>query len=500
MKIRFRYYKGLHVVAAAVLLSGVVAHAAENGDVEQKRSDLEDVRRRIRDLQKEIADTEESRSSAASELAEAERAVSRMQRELQQLGDERAAAEKALAQLEADRLAVEQRVSGRQKELSEWLRRHYVRGGAGSVAPFLSTGDPNQLARDAYYLEQLGKAHLELIDTLRADLRSKAQLGETIAARRDRLATLEAEQRARRDELEAVKEKRRRAVVGLADQLRSQRTEVQGLRQDQERLGQLVAVLVKRAAEREAARAAAAAAAAKAARAEAARLEAARVEAARADAARAEAAKRAALRASRAEVAKAIPPKIEPSKPEAPKVEVVKPELSKPESARAETAPRRDEARATAPREAVVGEVRQSAGPTPSGVSFAQLRGRMKFPARGELVGRFGAPRAEGGTAWRGVFIRAAGGAEVRAVASGEVVFSDWLRGYGNLIILDHGGDYLTIYGNNDALLKVVGDNIAGGETIARVGASGSDGQSGLYFEIRYRGQPLDPLKWVQLN
>lgn len=439
----------LQALLLLALLGGAAVEASDSGEVEQKRSDLEDVRRRIRDLQKEIADTEESRSSAADELAEAERAVSRVQRELQQLTGDRVGAEKNLAALEAERQAVEARILGRQGELGDWLRRHYVHRAAGGVAPFLSTHDPNQLARDAYYLELLGKARLQLIEMLRTDLRQKTQLGETIAARRDRLLVLEAEQQARHKELESVQARRKQAVAGLAEQLRSQRKEEQTLRQDQERLGRLVTALARRAAEREAARAAAAAAAAKAAREQAAREQAARTEGG------------------------------------------VK---------HAEAAGNGARPAVSARSEPVVGEIRQPAGPSPTGVSFAQLRGRMRFPVRGELVGRFGAPRAEGGTAWRGVFIRAAGGAEVRAVAGGEVVFSDWLRGYGNLIIVDHGGDYLTIYGNNDALLRELGDNIAGGDTIARVGASGGGSESGLYFEIRHRGQPLDPMKWVQFN
>lgn len=98
------------------------------------------------------------------------------------------------------------------------------------------------------------------------------------------------------------------------------------------------------------------------------------------------------------------------------------------------------------------------------------------------------------------MFIRAASGVEVRAVADGEVVFSDWLRGYGNLLILDHGGDYLSVYGNNDVLLKVVGDNVAGGDAIASVGVSGGGPESGLYFEVRHQGRALDPLQWVRLN
>lgn len=148
----------------------------------------------------------------------------------------------------------------------------------------------------------------------------------------------------------------------------------------------------------------------------------------------------------------------------------------------------------------MVCKVREAAGPASSGVSFAQLRGRLNFPVFGELVGRFGSQRAGQGTTWRGVFIRAANGAEVRAVSDGDVVFSDWLRGYGNLMIVDHGGGYLSIYGNNDALYKEVGDTVRGGEGIASVGASGVEGGSGLYFEIRHRGQAVDPMQWVRLR
>ena len=445
--------------AAASLVAAAPTGASEPAEVSDKRSDLEEVTRRIRDLQKEIADTEESRSSAVDELAAAERAVSDAQRRLHAIAAERASAEKSLAILEAERRAVEERIAARQTELGDWLRRHYVHGAAEGVAPLLSTRDPNQLARDAHYLEHLGKARLALIESLRGDLQQKALLGESIAARRDRVAALEQAQRSEHATLEADQARRKVALAGISEQLRSQRKEERTLREDQERLGRLVAVLAKRAAEREAARAAAAAAAAR------------------------EAAARAAAAAKAASVKR--------------------PEVAREDAAaakRAEVARDRAAPPSGSRSEAVVGEVRQSAGPTPTGVGFAQLRGKLRFPVRGELVGRFGAPRAEGGTTWRGVFIRASGGTEVRAVAGGEIVFSDWLRGYGNLIIVDHGNDYLSIYGNNDALLKELGEVIAGGDPIASVGASGGASESGLYFEIRHRGQPLDPLQWVRLN
>ena len=130
--------------------------------------------------------------------------------------------------------------------------------------------------------------------------------------------------------------------------------------------------------------------------------------------------------------------------------------------------------------------------------AFATLRGKLRLPARGEIAGRFGNPREGGGTTWKGVFIRSATGEEVRAVAPGRGVFADWMRGFGNLLIVDHGNDYLSIYGNNESLFRRVGDTVAGGDAIARVGNSGGNPDSGLYFELRHQGKPFDPLAWAR--
>ena len=115
-------------------------------------------------------------------------------------------------------------------------------------------------------------------------------------------------------------------------------------------------------------------------------------------------------------------------------------------------------------------------------------------------MNRFGAKRSEGGPQWKGLFIRAASGQDVRVVAAGRVVFAEWMRGFGNLLIVDHGGGYLTIYGNNESVLKAVGDEVRTGDTVATVGATGGSPESGLYFEIRRQGKPFDPLKWVSLK
>lgn len=134
------------------------------------------------------------------------------------------------------------------------------------------------------------------------------------------------------------------------------------------------------------------------------------------------------------------------------------------------------------------------------GKPFATMKGRLALPVRGELRSHFGSPRAEGGLSWKGLFIAAGAGQEVKAIASGRVVYADWLRGFGNLLILDHGGGYMSLYGNNETLYKQAGQAARGGEAVAAVGASGGNPDSGLYFELRYQGKPFDPLTWVQLK
>lgn len=143
---------------------------------------------------------------------------------------------------------------------------------------------------------------------------------------------------------------------------------------------------------------------------------------------------------------------------------------------------------------------RNEALPRDAGGDFSALRGSLALPVRGELGGRFGSPRADGGITWKGVFIAAKSGDDVRAVAAGRVVYADWLRGFGNLLIIDHGDSYMTLYANAEALLKQVGESIRGGDTIATVGNSGGNAESGLYFEMRHAGKPFDPLTWVRLR
>jgi septal ring factor EnvC (AmiA/AmiB activator) len=127
---------------------------------------------------------------------------------------------------------------------------------------------------------------------------------------------------------------------------------------------------------------------------------------------------------------------------------------------------------------------------------FSTLKGKLPWPVRGRLAQRFGSSRAEG--TWDGVLINAIEGMEIKAVTRGKIVYAEWLRGYGLLTIIDHGQGYMTLYAFNQSLYKRMGDSVEAGDVIASVGQSGGRTQAGLYFGIRNKGEPVDPLEWCQ--
>ena len=133
-----------------------------------------------------------------------------------------------------------------------------------------------------------------------------------------------------------------------------------------------------------------------------------------------------------------------------------------------------------------------------AGLNFPRLKGKLALPVAGEILNKFGQNRDDGGPAWKGLFIRARQGREVHSVGTGKVAFADWLRGFGNLLIIDHGNGYLSLYSNNESLYKQPGDPVQAGDVVATVGSTGGQDEPGLYFELRHQGKPFDPLAWVK--
>lgn len=130
--------------------------------------------------------------------------------------------------------------------------------------------------------------------------------------------------------------------------------------------------------------------------------------------------------------------------------------------------------------------------------AFAKNVGGLVWPVKGKLLAHYGSPRNLGKLTWQGIMIAATSGDNVVAAASGRVVFADWLRGFGLLLIIDHGDQYMSLYGNNESLLKQVGEEVTAGDLIALSGENDVRQQAGLYFEIRYKGSPTNPMKWLR--
>jgi len=155
----------------------------------------------------------------------------------------------------------------------------------------------------------------------------------------------------------------------------------------------------------------------------------------------------------------------------------------------------RDQARLNA----LLGELEAvaAAAPPEPRMPFADAQGTLAMPVSGTLKNRYGA-RRNADIRWRGWLIAADEGEPVRAVHGGDIIYSDWLRGQGLLMVVDHGEGWLSLYAQNHSLLRGVGDRVSAGDIIAKAGASGGSETSGLYFEIRHRGEPVDPGEWIR--
>jgi len=437
------------------------------------------IQQKLNALKRDISKTESAKDDAADTLAESEEAISDANRALRDLGQEQDETNAKLAALDGNQHNLNRTITSQKEQLAKLLRQHYVAGNEDRIKLLLSGDNPNRISRDLQMLSYVSQAQARLLASLRANLAAvEANKAETQNAK-DELEEIAQEQRDQKVTLEKEKARRAALLGTLSTKLVAQRKEAGNLAKDEQRMSGLVDQLSKlireqaiaAAAERKRLQAVAAARAKAAAEAKLAAETRARAE--RAERAERERARLAQPRAT----GKPVKPEPEPRIVEQRPVERPIPE-EKPDPAAARAA---DIALAPA---------------APDG-AFASLKGRMAAPISGRVAARYGAKRGDGPT-WKGMFIKAAEGSDVRAVAGGRVVFANWMRGFGNLIIVDHGSEYLSIYGNNQTLLKHAGDTVKAGDQIASAGNTGGNEESGLYFELRHLGKAFDPASWIK--
>jgi len=432
------------------------------------------IQQKLAAIKREISRIEDEKEDAADTLAESEAAISDANRALRDLAGEQAETNTRLQDIAAEQERLAQTIVVQKKQLSRLLREHYVAGNEDRIKLLLSGDNPNRIARDLQLMGYVSQAQARLLGSLRANLAQVEANRDKVENAQQELEEIAQEQRDQKALLEKEKARRAALLQTLSSRLADQRKQADRLQRDEQRMSGLVdrlTRLIREQAEAEQRRQAALAAAKAKAEAE---------EKARALARAKAAAEKAERERIARENAKNAKPGTKPEpvpEPEPPKVA----EQPKPAETKPSTPP---------PPEVTL------APAAPAG-AFASLRGRLGAPVSGSVVARFGSRRGEGPT-WKGMFIKAAEGAEVRAVAQGRVVYSDWMRGFGNLIIIDHGGEYLSIYGNNQSLLKRAGDMVRPGEAIASAGNTGGNEESGLYFELRHRGKAFDPASWVK--
>jgi septal ring factor EnvC (AmiA/AmiB activator) len=441
---RLAFWRWCVAVALSAMVGAPLA-APEADDLANRRSAVErqraDLRARIQTLQKELDAREAVRKEAADALKVSEVAISQTTRRLNELSTQ---LKKARTELEALKNQI-QRQQGilvqRREELSDQLRRQYA-SGLSPWAALLSGDDPQELSRNLSYLDYISQARAKTVAELKIEIERLAQLEARLDVRQKEVSQLVEETTQQRSVLESQQKERATVLARIEGQIQAQRSEAVRLGQDDQRLSGLIDSLggqIQEAKKAEEAR-----------RAEQAKL---------------------AEQAKREEQAKQA------------------------ESARRAEEQQIERARRVAQEQELKESARASeAAATPE--SGEGLKKGLRWPLRGTVMARFGTNRPEGGI-WRGVLIKASGGTPVHAVGGGTVVYSNWLRGFGNLLIVDHGEQYLSVYAYNQSLLKQVGDSVRAGDPLALAGSTGGQVDSALYFEIRHRGAAVDPLAFL---
>lgn len=431
----------ISVCVALSLFWGVGSVIAKPEDIAaqqtQAQRQREDLRGRIQSVQKELDAREVDRKEAADALKASETAISQTSRRIDELSTDLKKAQSELEDLQRQ-ITRQQRVLGvRRDELADQLRRQYS-SGLTPWSALLSGDDPQELGRNLAYLDYVSKARADTVAALKKDIERLAQLEARADARQKDVAQLVSETTQQKEALEVQKKERATVLARIEGQMQAQRAEAARLGQDEKRLSGLISDLEGQ------------------------------------------------LKAAQQAAAEA-----ERRAQEARKLELARKEkaLREAEQVRRQAEEARLAAEADNRRQAAEAD----------NASLAPGKGlskNVRWPIRGAVMARFGTDRPEGGV-WRGILVRADAGAPVQAIGGGTVVYSDWLRGFGNLLIVDHGQEYLSVYAYNQSLLKQVGDTVRAGETVALAGSTGGQVDSALYFEIRHRGAAVDPIAYL---
>ncbi|WP_373795778.1 murein hydrolase activator EnvC [Neisseria dentiae] len=426
------------------------ANAAEAG------SDLREIRQAISAAQADLKRKQAAQQNARATLERTRTALARAQQELAAINKQQRDAWTKMQTLQNELGRLKTEVTGTKAQVARLLSGQYKNRQPNAVVLFLKNAEPGQKARYLQYSRYINEANQKVMNDL---VRQQADLEKQEAAINAELARLnkiKAQRQAAMNKLGRANTAAQTESRQLSAQIDSQTQRIANLRENEQRLNALLADIAKRNAENRRKEAEV-------------RKKAAQARLAAAEKARAEKEKT---------KGKAKPAQQKDGKP----TQTAKTPAPKPQT----------------PRSTLTAEDRALQAPDQSTEyknSFSRMQGRLIRPVGGTISGRFGQARPSGGT-WKGVFFSTAS-APVQSIAAGTVAYAGPLSGYGNMVVLDHGDGYVSVYSGLSSVSVGGGSSVAAGRTI---GTSGSlpTGEQGLYLEIRYRRQPMNPLSWIR--
>ena len=406
----------------------------------QTQQQIDATRKDIAELQKTLGTLQAERSGVQKELRTTETEMGKLEKQVEALQKELKKTEGELERLDGEKAKLQAARVEQQRLIAIQARAAYQSGRQEYLKLLLNQQNPEKFARTLTYYDYLSQARLEQLKRFNQTLQKLAGVEKDINLQQAQLLVQQGNLDSQREDLDKVRKERQVALAKLNDQYKQGDQKLQARQQDQEDLAKVLKTieetLARQAREAEEAR------------------------------------QKALLAAQEAE-------------------------QRRQREAAAAAAREAPTAAPQAPR-APTGPMVSSSGESFGG-AFASARGKLPWPVDGRLLARFGETRGDDvRTKWDGVMISASAGSQVHAVHGGRVVFADWLRGAGLLVILDHGNGYLSLYGHNQTLLKSAGDVVKAGDAIATVGTSGGQSTPALYFAIRQQGKPTDPSQWCR--
>jgi len=424
--------------ALAFIALAALTFPASADDRTQTQQQIEATRQDINELKKVLGQLQEQRADVQKDLRGTETQMGTLQKQVDALQEQLKKTESELQRLETEKKKLQSSRAEQQKLIGIQARAAYQGGRQEYLKLLLNQQNPEQFARTLTYYDYLSKARLDQLKAFNDTLHQLAGVEKDIQMQQAQLLVQQGNLEDQRAQLDDVRKQRQVALAKLNADYSARDDKLQRRQQDQADLQKVLATieetLARQAREAEEARR-------------------------KALLAQQQAQQEEERRQREAAVAKNDPAPVAKPKP-TPGISV-------------------------------------STGETFGG-AFASARGKLPWPVDGRLLARFGDTRGDERTRWDGVMISAAAGTSVRAVHGGRVVFADWLRGAGLLVILDHGNGYLSLYGHNQTLLKSAGDVVKAGEAISTVGTSGGQDTPALYFAIRQQGRATDPAQWCR--